>query len=124
MDNSGVREVRMIQALKGGMKRGEGQVGDRVVGSVKRLHVDRVFGSVGKVKEKEWKRGSRVNGVRVMTKKEIRRKDGSWVRRGVNGMVRRNKKGETVANRVLGVRPTEIRSKGYAKRLSMSSYVV
>ena len=111
VDNSGVREVRCIQVKRS--KPAEGGVGKIVRGSVTKVR----SGST-------WKRGVRVKGVRVIVKKERRRKNGMWVRLNRNGRVLRNKKGEPRANRVGGVIPTELRRNGFGKILSMSTYVV
>jgi large subunit ribosomal protein L14 len=111
VDNSGVREVRCIQVKRA--KAGEGTVGNHVVGSVTKVRP----GST-------WKRGDLVNGVRVMVKKERRRKGGRWVRFEANGRVLLNKKGEPIGTRVRGVRPMELRRRGYGKLVSMSEYIV
>jgi len=111
VDNSGVREVRCIQVKRA--KIAEGKVGSRIVASVTKVRP----GST-------WKRGDIVNGVRVMVKKEIRRKGGRWLRFESNGMVLLNKKGEPIATRVLGVIPIELRRIGYGKIVSMSEYIL
>lgn len=111
VDNSGVREVRCIQVKRA--KKAEGSVGNVVVASVTKVRP----GST-------WKRGDIVNGVRVMVKKEMWRKGGRWLRFNSNGIVLLNKKGEPLATRVLGVRPTELRRMGYGKIVSMSEYIV
>lgn len=110
-DNSGVREVRCIQVKRG--KKSEGKIGDRVVGSVKKVRA----GST-------WKRGDLVNGVRVIVKKERIRKGGRWVRLNQNAIVILNKKGEPIATRVRGVIPIELRRRGYGKVVSISDSIV
>jgi len=111
VDNSGVREVRCIQVKRA--KHAEGSVGNVVVASVTKVRP----GST-------WKRGDIVNGVRVMVKKERRRKGGRWLRFESNGIVLLNKKNEPIATRVMGVLPMELRRLGYGKIVSMSEYIV
>jgi len=111
VDNSGVREVRCIQVKRA--KHAEGSVGNLVVASVTKVRA----GST-------WKRGDIVNGVRVIVKKERRRKGGRWLRLESNGVVLLNKKNEPIATRVMGVIPMELRRRGYGKIVSMSEYIV
>jgi large subunit ribosomal protein L14 len=111
VDNSGVREVRCIQVKR--CKKAQG-----IIGTIVRASVTKVRGG------STWKRGGRVKGLMVMVKKEMRRKDGMWVRFGRNALVRRNKKREPRANRANGIRPIELRRIGYGKLLTISSYVV
>lgn len=111
VDNSGVREVRCIQVKRS--KRSEGTIGKEIVGSVTKVRP----GST-------WKRGDLVNGLRVMVKKEIRRKGGRWLRQDVNGRVLLNKKGEPIGTRVSGAVPMELRRMGYGKVVSMSEYIL
>jgi large subunit ribosomal protein L14 len=114
-DNSGVRERRCIQVQQKGRGTGggSGQVGKVVRGIVTKYR-----------RGTKWKRGTRVKGVRVMMSKERRRKSGSWVRMGKNGVVLVNKKYEPMANRSRMVMCRERRSKGYGKVLARSVYVV
>lgn len=111
VDNSGVREVRCIQVKRS--KKAEGTVGKEVVASVTKVRP----GST-------WKRGDLVNGLRVMVKKERRRRGGRWLRQEVNGRVLLNKKGEPIGTRVTGVVPMELRRRGYGKIVSMSEYIL
>ena len=67
-DNSGAKEVLCIRVL-GGTKRRYASVGDKIVVSVKHAIPS---GSV--------KKGSVSRAVVVRTKKEVRRKDGSYIR--------------------------------------------
>jgi large subunit ribosomal protein L14 len=111
VDNSGVREVRCIQVKRS--KAAEGKLGKRVVASVRKVRP----GST-------WKRGDLVNGVRVMVKKETRRRGGRWIRQENNARVLLNKKGEPIGTRVTGVVPVELRRMGYGKLVSMSEYIL
>lgn len=111
VDNSGVREVRCIQVKRSKMS--EGTVGKEVVASVTKVRP----GST-------WKRGDLVNGLRVMVKKEMRRRGGRWLRQEVNGRVLLNKKGEPIGTRVTGGVPMELRRIGFGKIVSMSEYIL
>jgi large subunit ribosomal protein L14 len=111
VDNSGVREVRCIQVKRA--KAGEGKVGNLVVASVTKLRP----GS-------RWKRGDLVTGVRVMVKKETRRRGGRWIRQDKNARILLNKKGDPRGTRVTGALPLELRRRGYGKVVSRSEYLV
>lgn len=114
-DNSGVRERRCIQVQEKGRGTGggKGAVGKVVRGIVTKYRIGT-----------KWKRGTRVKGVRVIRRKERRRKSGRWVRIGANGVVLVNKKYEPRGNRSRMVMCRERRSKGYSKVLARSVYVV
>ena len=73
-DNSGAKEVLCIRVL-GGSKRRYASVGDRIVVSVKEA-------SPGGIKK-----GSVTKAVVVRTRKEVRRKDGSYIRFDDNAVV-------------------------------------
>ena len=103
-----MRLVKCVQVKRG--KKGQGTVGDRVVGSVKKVRVGTT-----------WKRGDVVKGVLVSTAKEVR-VNGAWVRYGKNAMVRLNAKGEPVGTRIGGAVSTARRAKGFAKRVSMAEH--
>jgi large subunit ribosomal protein L14 len=107
-DNTGVRVVKCVQVKRG--KKGKGAVGDRVVGSVKKARVGAT-----------WKRGDVVKGVLVSTAKEVR-VNGAWVRYGTNAMIRLNAKREPVGTRIVGSVSTTLRTKGFAKRVSMAEH--
>jgi large subunit ribosomal protein L14 len=111
VDNSGVREVRCIQVKRS--KKAEGNLGKLVVGSVTKLRP----GS-------SWKRGDLVNGVRVMVKKETRRRGGRWIRQENYARILLNKKGEPIGTLVTGAVPVELRRMGYGKLVSMSEYIL
>ena len=74
-DNSGAKKILCIRVLGGTGKR-YASVGDKIVGSVKNATPS---GTV--------KKGSVVKAVIVRVKKEVRRKDGSYIRFGDNAML-------------------------------------
>lgn len=88
-DNSGAKEVLCIRVL-GGSKRRYAHVGDTIVVSVK----DTSPGGI--------KKGSVSKAVIVRTKKEIRRKDGSYIRFDDNACVLLNNQDEPRGSRIFG----------------------
>ena len=88
-DNSGAKEVLCIRVL-GGSKRRYAHVGDTIVVSVK----DSSPGGI--------KKGSVSKAVIVRTKKEIRRKDGSYIRFDDNACVLLNNQDEPRGSRIFG----------------------
>ncbi len=112
-DNTGAKVVQCIKVL-GGTRRRYAGVGDVVVGSVKKA----IAGS-------EVKTGTVVRGVIVRTKKNIRRRDGSYVRFDRNAIVlldadEQNPKG----TRIFGAVARELRELGFMKIVSLASEVV
>ena len=89
-DNSGAREVLCFKVL-GGSKRRYASLGDVVVVTVKNAIPD---GTV--------KKGQVSRAVIVRTRKEVRRKDGSYIRFDDNAAVLLNSAGEPRGTRVLG----------------------
>ena len=74
-DNSGAKEVLVIRVL-GGTKKRYASIGDKVVVTVKSA-----------IPSGEVKKGTVSKAVVVRTKKEIRRKDGSYIRFDDNAVV-------------------------------------
>ena len=98
-DNSGAKRVRCIKVL-GGSKRKYAGIGDIIVVSVKDAAPH------GKVKK-----GQVARAVIVRTKKEIRRRDGSYIRFDTNSAVLLNKENEPVGSRIFGPVARELRRK-------------
>ena len=96
-DNTGAKEVLCIRVL-GGTKRRYARVGDTIVVSVKKA----IPGGVVK-------KGELSDAVIVRTKKEIRRKDGSYIRFDENAAVLINKQMEPKGTRVFGPVARELR---------------
>lgn len=111
-DNSGAKEVLCIRVL-GGTKRRYASVGDKIVCSVK-------FADSGG----NAKKGDVVRAVVVRTRKEIRRKDGSYIRFDDNAAVIINKDGEPRGTRIFGPVSRELREKGYMKIVSLAPEVL
>ena len=110
-DNSGAKEVLCIRVLGGSRRRYAG-VGDKIVVSVK----DASAGGV--------KKGQVSKAVIVRTKKEIRRKDGSYIRFDDNAVVLLNNADEPRGTRIFGPVARELRDKGYMKIISLAPEVL
>ena len=111
-DNSGAREVLCFKVL-GGSKRRYASLGDVVVVTVKNAIPG---GAV--------KKGQVSRAVIVRTRKEVRRKDGSYIRFDDNAAVLLNSAGEPRGTRVLGPIARELRDSGFMKIVSMAPEVI
>ncbi|GDX45263.1 50S ribosomal protein L14 [Bacteroidota bacterium] len=110
-DNSGAKEVLCIRVL-GGSKRRYAHVGDTIVVSVK----DTSPGGI--------KKGSVSKAVIVRTKKEIRRKDGSYIRFDDNACVLLNNQNEPRGSRIFGPVARELRDKDFMRIVSLAPEVL
>jgi large subunit ribosomal protein L14 len=111
-DNSGARRALVIRVL-GGSKRRYAGIGDIVVVAVKDALPD---GTV--------KRGDVAKAVVVRTTKEVRRKDGSYIRFDENAAVIINDNNEPRATRIFGPVGRELREKRFMKIVSLAPEVV
>ena len=111
-DNSGAREVLCFKVL-GGSKRRYASLGAVVVVTGKNAIPD---GTV--------KKGQVSRAVIVRTRKEVRRKDGSYIRFDDNAAVLLNSAGEPRGTRVLGPIARELRDSGFMKIVSMAPEVI
>ncbi len=111
-DNSGAKKVRVIH-VPGGTHRRYARIGDVVVVSVKAA----IPG--GTVKKKDVSRA-----VVVRTKKEFRRKDGTYIRFDENAVVLINAQGEPKGTRIFGPIARELRDKQYMKIISLAPEVL
>jgi large subunit ribosomal protein L14 len=111
-DNSGAREVLCIRVL-GGTRRRYASIGDKIVVSVK----DATPG--GNVKKKQVSKA-----VIVRTTKEIKRKDGSYIRFDDNAVVLLNNQDEPRGTRIFGPVARELREKDYMKIVSLAPEVI
>ena len=112
-DNSGAREILVIQVV-GGTRRRYGGVGDIVVGTVKKA-----------VPNSNVKKSSIVKAVIVRTTKEIRREDGSYIRFDDNAVVLLDSEGKNpVGTRVFGPVARELRDRGFSRILSLAPEVL
>ena len=111
-DNSGARELMVIRVL-GGSKVRTGNIGDIVVGTVKKATPN---GTVGKSKV--------VKAVIVRTKAGARREDGSYIKFDDNACVIIKDDKSPVGTRVFGPVARELRDKGYMKIISLAKEVL
>jgi large subunit ribosomal protein L14 len=111
-DNSGAKAGLVIRVL-GGTRRRYASVGDMVVLTIK----DALPG--GAVKK-----GEIVKGVIVRTRKEIRRRDGSYIRFDQNAAVIVNDQKEPRGTRIFGPVARELREKQFMRIISLAPEVV
>ena len=111
-DNSGARKLACITPLGGGTGRVAG-LGDIISASVKEASPD---GTV--------KKGEVVTAVVVRTRKESRRRDGSYIRFDENAAVLINNQKEPIGTRVFGPVARELREKKFVKIVSLAPEVL
>ncbi|MDR2492948.1 MAG: 50S ribosomal protein L14 [Coriobacteriales bacterium] len=107
-DNSGARKVQCIKVL-GGSKRRYASLGDVIVCAVKEATPN---GNV--------KKGEVVKCVIVRVKKEVRRKDGSYIKFDQNAAVVIDAQGAPRGTRIFGPVARELRDKRYMKIVSLA----
>ena len=111
-DNSGAREIMVIRVM-GGSKVRYGNIGDVVVGTVKKALPN---GTV--------KAGKVVKAVIVRTKRGLRRSDGSYIKFDENAAVIIKEDGTPRGTRIFGPVARELRDKEYMKILSLAPEVL
>ncbi len=111
-DNTGAKKVMCIRVL-GGSRKKYASIGDIIVVSVKQALPN---GTV--------KKGDKSKAVIVRTKKEKRRKDGSYIRFDENAAVLINEALEPKGTRIFGPVARELREKQFMKILSLAPEVL
>ncbi|MBR9997522.1 MAG: 50S ribosomal protein L14 [Cyclobacteriaceae bacterium] len=111
-DNSGAKEVLVIRVL-GGTKKRYATIGDKVVVAVKSA-----------ISSSPLKKGTVSKAVIVRTKKEIRRKDGSYIRFEDNAAVLLSATDEPRGTRIFGPVARELREKQFMKIVSLAPEVL
>jgi large subunit ribosomal protein L14 len=111
-DNTGAKEVLTIRVL-GGTKRRYASLGDKIVVTIKQATPN---GTV--------KKGQVSTAVVVRAQKEVRRKDGSYIRFDDNACVLLNPTGEMRGTRVFGPVGRELREKKFMKIISLAPEVL
>ena len=111
-DNTGAKEVLVIRVL-GGTKKRYASVGDMIVVSVKEATPNGTA-----------KKGQVAKAVVVRTKKEVRRKDGSYIRFEDNAAVLLNAQDEPRGTRIFGPVARERREKQFMKIVSLAPEVI
>lgn len=110
-DNSGAKEALCIRVL-GGTRKKYASIGDKIVVTVKSA-----------IPGGEIKKGTVSRAVVVRTKKEVRRKDGSYIRFDDNAIVLLNNAGEIRGTRIFGPVARELRDQ-YMKIVSLAPEVL
>ena len=111
-DNTGAKEILCIRVM-GGSKRRYAGIGDTIVATVK----DAIPG--GNVKK-----GEVVKAVVVRTKKEPRRKDGSYIRFDENAAVILKNNEDPRGTRIFGPVGRELREKKFMRIISLAPEVI
>ena len=111
-DNSGARELLVIRVLSGSKVK-TGNIGDIVVGTVKKATPN---GNV--------KKGKVVKAVIVRSKFGVRREDGSYIKFDDNACVIIKDDKSPVGTRVLGPVARELRDKDFTKIISLAKDVL
>jgi len=111
-DNSGAKKIRCIKVL-GGSGRRYASLGDLIVVSVKAA-----------IPNSAIKKGEVSRAVIVRTNKEVKRKDGSYIRFDENAAVLLNPQNEPRGTRIFGPVARELREKQYMKIVSLAPEVL
>ena len=111
-DNTGAKSALCIRVL-GGSRRRYASVGDVIVVTVKDA-----------IPNSPVAKGSVVRAVVVRTHKEVRRKDGSYIRFDDNAAVLIGENGEPTGTRIFGPVARELREKKYMKIVSLAPEVI
>ena len=111
-DNSGARELLVIQ-VKGGSKVKSGNIGDIVIGTVKKA-----------IPNSNIPKGKVVKAVIVRTVQGVRRADGSYIKFDDNACVLIKEDKSPIGTRVLGPVARELREKDFMKIVSLAPEVL
>lgn len=111
-DNSGAKLVMCIKVL-GGSRRRYARLGDIIVVSIREALPN------GKVKK-----GDVARAVVVRVAKQVRRKDGSYIRFDDNAAVLVSAQNEPIGTRLFGPVGRELRTGGFMKVVSLAQEVV
>ena len=111
-DNTGAKEALCIRVL-GGTKRRYARLGDIIVVTIKKA-----------IPGGDLKKGTISKAVIVRTRKEIRRKDGSYIRFDDNACVIIDENGQMTGTRVFGPVARELRDNNFMKVVSLAPEVL
>ena len=111
-DNTGARELLVIRVM-GGSKVKTANIGDVVVGTVKKA-----------IPNSNMKKGKVVKAVIVRTTEGVRRNDGSYIKFDDNACVIIKDDISPVGTRVLGPVARELREHDYMKIVSLAKEVI
>ena len=110
-DNTGAKKIMCIRVLGGNKK--YAKIGDTIIAVVKEA-----------IPNMPIKRSDVVRAIIVRTKKNIRRKDGMYIRFDDNASVIVNMENNPRGTRVFGPVAREIRDKNYSKIVSLAPEVL
>ncbi|MDA3871007.1 MAG: 50S ribosomal protein L14 [Candidatus Marinimicrobia bacterium] len=111
-DNTGAKQVQCIKVL-GGTRRRYATIGDVIVVSVKKA-----------IPNGTAKKGEIYKAVIVRTKKEVGRKDGTYIRFDENAAVLIDEQGEPNGTRIFGPVARELRENHFMKIVSLAPEVL
>jgi large subunit ribosomal protein L14 len=111
-DNSGARELLVIRVM-GGSTVKSGNIGDAVVGTVKKA-----------IPNSPLAKGKVVKAVIVRTRQGVRRDDGSYIKFDDNACVIIREDKSPVGTRIFGPVARELREKDYMKIVSLANEVL
>ena len=111
-DNTGAKRIMCIRVM-GGSSRRYARIGDVIIASVKKT-----------IPNTGIKKGEIVKAVIVRTKKEIRRKDGSYIRFDENAAVLIDATGNPRGTRIFGPVTRELRERKFMKIISLAPEVL
>ena len=111
-DNSGAREILVIRVV-GGSRVKSGNIGDIVVGTVKKA-----------IPNSNVPKGRVVKAVIVRTKQGVRRADGSYIKFDDNACVLIREDKSPIGTRVLGPIARELRDHDFMKICSLAPEVI
>jgi len=111
-DNSGARKILCITPLGGGVGK-TASIGDVISASVKEADP-----------ESKIPKGKVVRAVIVRARKELRRRDGSYIRFDENAAVIIDTQGEPIGTRVFGPVGRELRERKFMKIVSLAPEVL
>ncbi len=111
-DNSGAKEVLCIKVL-GGSRQRYASIGDKIVVTVKEA-----------IPSGNIKKGTVSKAVVVRVKKEIRRKDGTYIRFDDNAVVLLDAAEEPRGTRIFGPVARELREREFMKIISLAPEVL
>ena len=111
-DNSGARELLVIRVV-GGSRVNSGNIGDIVIGTVKKA-----------IPNSNIPKGKVVKAVIVRTVEGVRRADGSYIKFDDNACVLIREDKSPIGTRVLGPVARELREKDFMKIVSLAPEVL
>lgn len=114
-DNSGAKELLCIRVL-GGTRKRYARIGDKIIVTVKSSQANKQANNI--------KKGTVSKAVIIRTKKEIRRKDGSYIRFEDNAAILLTNNDEPLGTRIFGPVARELKNKKFTKIISLATEVL